>query len=163
MKYFSVFDLADWSARWVGVVLLGPLHWFQCVRQAQLSTTKAFARKQIFEPRYATFASPSDVGIVRAEPPSTTQTHADKHTAAPNHEHAQKDIYQGGGPEGKQIQGFVAVESFFFIIVCREYRVDPHVAWRWRDRRVGEEIEGKGDNPFEYMMGWFCGFLGTSP
>lgn len=70
-KYFSVFDLVcltpDWSGRWVGVVLLGPFHWFQCVRQAQLSTTKAFARKQIiFEPRYAPFASPSDVGIVRA-------------------------------------------------------------------------------------------------
>lgn len=69
---------------------------------------------------------------------SAARVEADEDAAAGEHEQAQEDVDQGGGPEGEQVERPVAVRIHVrrvFVVVGLVDRVDPHVAWETRKPR----------------------------
>lgn len=55
---------------------------------------------------------------------------AEEETAAAHHKQAQQDVDQSGGPEGKQVDGLIAVGVHIcciFVVVGLINRVDPHI------------------------------------
>lgn len=61
---------------------------------------------------------------------TATQAGAHEAQAATHEGQTEQDVDQGGGPEGKQVQGLVAVEVWvccIFLVAGLINRIDPHI------------------------------------